>query len=580
MTKNWTLAKRLSEKVSKNLEDYPILVQQLLFNRELKTKEEAETYLNPSYERDLHDPFLMADMKKAAERVIKAIQEGEKTIIYGDYDADGIPGTAIIATFFKAVGYTNFDIYIPDRSQEDYGLNFKALNEFIANKVNLIITVDCGITDVPEVKAAQEAGIDVIITDHHLALDTLPPAYAIVDAKRLDDTYPYKMLCGAAVAFKLVLAMLALNRFGLKEGWEKWLLDLVVISTVTDMVPMREENRALTHFGLKVLRQTKRLGLLALFSVLKIKPSQVTEDDIGFMVGPRLNAASRMSKASQAYYLLMTEDLAEAETIARHLEEKNKDRRDYVDVILKEVDEIYKGKEIPAVIVAGNHNWTPGVLGLTCSRLVEKYQRPVFLWTKGDGESTKGSARSDGTVSLVELMKAVGEDFFINMGGHHMAAGFSFVKGKEEEFAQKVNEVYVKLKNELVPELRVDAKVSLDDLNWELYEWIEKMGPYGIDNPKPVFWFENIEIDSARAFGNGGIHLELSFRNSSGKKINAIGFFSVSPAEKFDGINGHSFHGAELERGKKVNLLANLEKSTFFGPAELRLRIVDIQKGE
>ncbi|MBI2100199.1 MAG: DHH family phosphoesterase, partial [Candidatus Vogelbacteria bacterium] len=351
----------------------------------------------PDYARDLHDPFLFKDMDKAAARILAAIAAGEKIVIFGDYDADGVPGSAILALFFNEIGFTNYDVYIPDRHNEEHGLSLVMVEKLISLGARLIITVDCGITDVKEVKRANELGVAVIITDHHLPGAELPPALAVIDAQRADNTYPFKWLCGAGVAFKLVQALVAVPaRTVLKDaprtvlfekvpsGWEKWLLDLVAIATVSDMVPLVGENRALVHFGLKVLRKSPRVGLAHLFRELKLKQEFITEDDIGFMIGPRINTASRMSHASQAFFLLTTDDETRAGAIARHLEEKNRERRDQVDLILADLDARLSlgGLASKSLIVAGNENWSLGVLGLAASRVVEKYERPVFLWAR------------------------------------------------------------------------------------------------------------------------------------------------------------------------------------------------------
>jgi len=582
-TKKWNLRKPISKKIDEELKNYPELTKKLLFYRDIKTAEEAEIYLNPNFERDLFDPFLHADMEKAVVRIIKALQNNEKIIVFGDYDADGVPGAAILASFFERAGFTNFDVYIPDRHLEAYGLSEKSVRQFVADEVNLVITVDCGVTNNEDIALAKENGLEVIVTDHHLTGETLPEATAIVDAKRSDDQYPFKLLAGSGVAFKLVCAILQKDRFNVPLGWEKWLLDLVAIATVADMVPMVGENRVLTHFGLKVLRQTRRIGLIALFDVLKLKAENIMEDDIGFMIGPRLNSAGRMSHASQAYFLLKTKDGAEAVTIARHLEEKNQERKDSVDVILRGAEAQLAGKELPAIVVAGSVDWGLGVLGLTSSRLVEKYNRPVFLWGKNGNGDIKGSCRSDGSINVVELMdQAGGNDYFIGFGGHAMAAGFSLEETKVGELAERLNQAYKKItKTKIDLSFEVTEQLGLDDITWDNYYQVEKLGPFGIENPKPIFWLAGVEIFSAKTFGNGGIHLELSFKNSKGKVVPAIGFFVCPPSlvkEDFDGKNGHHFTEVNLTAGQKVDILVNLEKSTFKNFPELRLRIVDIKK--
>jgi single-stranded-DNA-specific exonuclease len=291
-----------------------------------------------------------------------------------------------------------------------------------------------------------------------------------------------------------------------------------------------------------------------------------------------------MSHASEAYELLMTEDPAEARTIADHLEKKNKERRDLVERILREVDNEYSGRELPPLLVMGNPGWSLGVLGLTASRLVEKYGRPVFLWSKNGHGEIKGSCRSDGSVNVVELMTKLDPGFFLNVGGHAMAAGFSLLSEKEVELAEKLLSAYASLpKNKVESSLLYDEEINLGEVNLELFNLIDQLAPFGVDNPKPVFLFRNLKIEEAKSFGNGGLHLELKFKNESGKLIPAIGFFVCLPSffsEKFNGRDGHKFSEVVLDPGRFVDLLASIEKSSFRGQSELRLRIVDLRQPE
>lgn len=595
MPKKWEIRKPISKKAALALAEYSPFLRELLHSRGIKKPEEAEKYLHPSYERDLHDPFLMKGMKKAVERILSAIENNERIVVYGDYDADGVPGTVVITSYFKEIGYSNFDIYIPDRGLEGYGMKDEAIEKLAEAGTKLIITVDCGIVDVGQTKKAKDLGIEMIITDHHLPQEKLPKAFAIVDSKQKDDKYPFKMLCGAGVAFKLVQALLKTQEIkGIHRpdgqsysvpnpGWEKWLLDLVAISTISDMVPLEDENRTLTYFGLKVLRKTRRLGLLAMLRTMKMKKENVAEDDIGFMLAPRLNVASRMSHAVQSYFLLTTDDDGQARDIAKHLEEKNNERKAMVEHIIKVIDDrLVEKKEIPAIIVAGDNEFPVGGLGLVANKVKDKYGKPVFIWGQsGNSGVCKGSARSDGQTNFVELMAlAGGTDFFTEFGGHAMAAGFSFPAGKEKELEDRVLEAYQKVdKKPFVEHILVDKEISPDDITWENYYFIEEMGSYGMGNPKPVFLLKNVTIDAVKAFGNGGIHLELCFRNSKDKKLPAIGFFACTASEKLDTLNGHIFKGVNLEAGQKVNALVTIEKSTFRNFPELRLRIVDLKGG-
>lgn len=524
--------------------------------------------LEPNYQRDISDPFLLSGMDRAVSRILEAVENDEKVIIFADYDADGVPGAAILSEFFRKIGFTNFEVYIPNRHTEDYGLMTKSVREFAQGGAKIIITIDCAISNVAEVKLAGELGLDVIITDHHLPPEILPPAFAIVNPKVSGDQYPDKMLCGAGVIFKVVQALVSRGSFEVGNNWEKTLLDLVAIATISDRVPLVGENRALAKFGLMILQRTPRPGLLALFATGKIRRQFVTEDDIGFMVAPRLNAASRMSHASEAYFLLTTPDLAKAQTMAEHLEKKNNERKKLVEQILKAVDGDSALEELPDVIVFGDASWSPGVLGLAASKLVEKFNRSVFVWGGNNGE-VKGSCRSDGAINLVELMRvAGGEKFFTAFGGHAAAGGFSLDAGKVPELEGKLLAAYKQVPKLVKSEEKnFDATVSLDDIGEEVWRTLEQLAPFGEGNPKPIFHLPNLEIIQAKTFGNGGIHLELSFKKTSGEILCAIGFFTS--IDKFKNVT--------LEVGQRIDLLATLEKSYFKTRPEIRLRIVDIR---
>jgi single-stranded-DNA-specific exonuclease len=581
MIAKWSFRPTISKKVALELKDFPEMTKQLLFARGIKTAKEAQSFLIANYETDVHDPFLLSGMTKAVRRIKEAISRQEKILIFGDYDADGVPGTAILSLFFREIGFKNFEVYIPDRHLESYGLSLVQVENFAEAGVNLLITIDCGITSVAEVALAKKLGIDVIVTDHHLPQAKVPKALAIINPKIKDDKYPFKELCGAGVIFKVVQALLAGGDWSVKIGFEKWLLDLVAISTVADMMTLSGENRALVKFGLIVLNKTRRLGLLELLRVLKIKYGEVNEGDIGFMIGPRINSASRMTHGIEAYKLLTTTDASEARTIALQLEKNNQARKKIVEEIMQTVSTRLTGTDIPPVIVIGDPTWGLGVLGLSASKIVEKYQRPAFVWGKNGDDVIKGSCRSDGSVNLVELMTlAGGEKFFTGLGGHVHAGGFSLSPEKVGDLEKKLIDAYKKAdKQEVVVEELIDAKLNLADVAWETYSEIEKLAPFGLGNPKPTFLFENIEIDKVRTFGNGGIHLELGFK-VKGKFINAIGFFTCSPSEDHEDFHEHHSHhfvDVALAPGRRVDLLATFDKSTFGRIPELRLRIVDVR---
>ncbi len=548
------------------LKSYPEFLQHLLFHRGLRSEEAAEEFLFPHYENGTHDPYLMKDMEKAVKRIMKAIDNDEKTIIFSDFDADGIPGAVVLHDFFKKIGYNNFENYIPDRHNEGYGLNVDAITKFKELGATLLITIDCGISNFKEVEKANEFGIDVIITDHHLPHKKLPAAYAIINSKQEDCDYPFKMLCGAGVVFKLVQAILKKKRFSIKEGMEKWYLDMVGFATLSDMVPLHGENRIFAHYGLMVLRKSPRLGLLELLRRADINPRNLSEDDISFSLTPKINAASRMGSPHSAFELFKTNDQVRAKELSEDLFKLNDERKGVVAAMLKEMRKVIEKREIGEVIVLGNPKWRPGVLGLAANNLADEYQKPVFLWGREGSGLLKGSGRSNGLIDLSVLLKEVNPEIISDYGGHAFAGGFTVVIDKVHLLEEELNRAYEKTKMVTVlSENFVDKKLSMNEVNWELYKLIAKLAPYGEGNPKPMFLFEGAKIKTMKQFGKTANHLELMFENEKGKKIKAIGFF----------MNEGSF-SKPMKAGQKIDLVATFEKSNFRNFPELRLRIVDI----
>ncbi|MBU1557587.1 single-stranded-DNA-specific exonuclease RecJ [Patescibacteria group bacterium] len=556
----------LSEKIKQEFKVYPELLGQLLFSRGIKTMEEAERFLNPDYSRDIHDPFLMKDMEKSVERILKAIESGEKILIYSDYDADGIPGAVVFKDFFKKIGYPNFENYIPHRHNEGYGLNFDAIKKFKKDGVDLIITIDCGTKDFYEIEEAQKNGIDVIITDHHIVGEKIPNAFSILNPKQEDCNYPDDGIAGAGVIFKLVQALLQRGNFEIKEGWEKWLLDMVGLATISDMVPLKNENRAFSYFGMKVLRKSPRYGLIHLLRKLRMDQRNLTEDDLAFMITPRINVASRIDDPIKAFELLSSDDEVVAGELANYLDKINSKRKTLVTTMVRQANKKLKERKEGDVIVLGSPEWNVGVVGLVASSLVGKHQKTSFVWGQDGKGNIKGSCRSCGSVDVVELMNKVGEDIFTNIGGHKMAGGFSVSNDQVHFLEEKLNEAYQHIeKGEKSDSLMVDKKITLDDINWGNYQLIEKLAPFGMGNEKPVFMIEGVEVFNVKVFGKQNNHLGLDFKNTKGQNISSIQFF----AENIE--DGET----KIQRGDKINILVNLEKSTFRNVNELRLRIVD-----
>jgi single-stranded-DNA-specific exonuclease len=565
----YRLASRISPEILANFAGFTPLVQQLLHTRGVTTKEDAETFFAPQYET-LHDPFLMTDMEKAVTRILSALENKERIVVFSDYDCDGIPGGVLLHDFLTAIGCTNFENHIPHRHVEGYGLTISAIDMLAERGAKVIITVDCGITDVAPAARAKEQSIDLIITDHHEVGLQLPDAYAILNPKR-DDAYPFKGLCGTGVAWKLVQALqkrgAETGQTDLMPGAEKWWLDVVGLATIADRVPLMDENRTLAHFGLKVLQKTRRPGLQHLFRVMRVNQKYLTEDDVGFMIGPRINAASRMDTPEDAFQMLATTDEAAAGAHARHLEALNNERKGVVAAMVKEVKKrIAQSTAMSPVIVMGNPEWRPALVGLVANTLCETFARPVFLWGRDGRDVIKGSCRSDGITSVVSLMHEV-RDVFIEYGGHHASGGFS-VRGEHiHTFDARLNDAYAAMgaaATAAAPEIIVDAVLSLDEISDHFMREIMKLAPFGEGNDKPLFAFPSVVPEQVFSFGKGKDHTKAVFKTKHGP-LEAVAFFT--PPDEF---------AAPLKSGAAVTLIAHAEQSFFMNRLATRLRIVDV----
>lgn len=545
------------------------LTEQLLRNRGIIDPAEQQAFLNPDYTRDVRDPFGILNMEKAVDRILSGMRAGEDIVIFGDYDCDGIPGSVILHDLFVKIGYDNFRNYIPHRHNEGYGLSVAAVEKFIKEGVQLIITVDCGITDVAAVEVANAAGITVIITDHHLPGPVLPPAFAILNSKQEGDTYHDNMLCGAGVAFKLSQAMLKKGGFAdIPDGWEKWLLDMAGISTIADMVPLVKENRALAYFGLKVLKRSARPGLKALLATAKVDQRFLTEEDVGFTIAPRINAASRMAEPIAAFHMLAADDEAKAIAHAKALEDLNNSRKLATKKMAEEAHRIVSElKKIPEVLVVGKIGWSVGVAGIVAAQLVERYQKPAFVWCQ-DGDEIKGSCRSDGSISVVELMHAVPGEVFIARGGHAQAGGFSVHPDHINDFAKALNKAHKGVTKNISPDslYETDGHLQLADVSRETYNAITALAPFGEGNPKPIFAFEGVRVADVQMFGKTKEHLKVVLSDELGRSAEAIAWYKT-PA---------SYPHAHLVKGGSVTMIAHVEESRFLGKVQLRLRIIDI----
>lgn len=567
------------------------LVNDLLTTRGIVSEEDRECFLHPKYE-DMYDPFLMHDMQKSVDRIFLAIKNKEKICIYSDYDADGIPGGVILHDFFKKIGYEHFINYIPHRHTEGYGVHKEALARLKEKNVTLMITVDVGITALDEIAYGNTLGIETIITDHHEPLETLPDAYAIVNPKL--GNYPDRMLCGAGVAFKLVQGMITILKtksFDAAEaclseassagkekdlvlsvvdvpvaGWEKWLLDMAGLATLSDMVPLVNENRIIAYYGMKVLQKTQRPGLQALFQKSGITLRSLTETDIVFSITPRLNAASRMAHPEDAFKLLATKNSNEGALAAEHLSSLNDERKKIVATIMRDVHKKMSHRKsdqgLPHIVVIGDPSWPAGILGLVASKIIETYAVTVFVWG-AEEDAIKGSCRGVGDVSVVQLMQKV-VHLLTQFGGHEEAGGFTTTREHIHFLEDACNAQYHETKHlvsKQVTEIRYDRELALSDVTMAHYRALRTLAPFGIGNPKPVFAFKNSTIVSVRQFGKTKEHLEVTFKDS----VRAISWYAQP--DSFTEL---------LEPGKTITLLAEFDHSVFRGKEELRLMIVDV----
>lgn len=549
------------------------LVMTLLKKRGVESESAVEAFLNPNYESHTHSPLLLLGMDKAVARLLKAIVGGERIAVYADFDCDGIPGAALLSDFFQKIGYGNFEVYLPHRDREGYGFHKEAILELAQRGVKLIITVDVGTTAIDAVNYAKGLGVDVIVTDHHEIPGGLPDAVAVLNPKLAP--YPFPHLCGAAVAFKLVQAALALGKSrgikGFEEvplGWEKWLLDLVGIATIADMVPLTGENRVLAHFGLTVLRKSPRPGILALCNRLRLRRAELSEDDIGFSIAPRINAASRMDEPDLAFKLLTTRDSNEAEQLAAHLERLNSQRKGVVGSVVREarkrVKERFRADE--RVIVLGDTQWKPSLLGLAANSIVGDRGGVVCLWGRDALGRLKGSCRSDGSVSVVELF-ANAPGAVLEYGGHSASGGFSVSHESVHALGEMLTRSAESIANAPAnarDTAESDAVVSLSEMAMPLYNEVTRLAPYGIGNPKPVFLVAGASVSSVKRFGKENNHVELTLNCArTGYSARAFDFFKSPESFTHTPAVGHP-----------ANILATLERDSFRGG--LALRIVDV----
>ncbi|WP_173916037.1 single-stranded-DNA-specific exonuclease RecJ [Halobacillus sp. Marseille-Q1614] len=550
----WNITYTGDEETSSSIRGITDLTSRLLVQRDLTDPDAIDRFLHPSVD-DLHDPFLLSGMNKAVQRVREAIEKEERILVFGDYDADGVSSTTVMVEALKEAGAL-CDFYIPNRFTEGYGPNESAFREAAEAGFNLIITVDNGVAADYEAKVAKELGIDLIITDHHEVQEVLPEAYAIIHPKT-SENYPFKELAGVGVAFKFAQALL--------PKFPKHLLDLTALGTVADLVPLKDENRALVYLGLKAMNKTKRIGLLALIETCGID-GMIDEESIGFTIGPRVNAVGRLQDASPAVDLFLTKDMEEARELAEMINELNQERQKIVADIAKEAENMLKNNEQPLgeVIVVAKAGWNPGVLGIVASKLVRTFDRPaIVLGIDEEKQQAKGSARSIDAFDLFSNCMEI-RDQFIHFGGHAQAAGMTVDSDKIDQIRSLLCELAKKklTEEDYQQSLNIEMSIRLEDVSLQQIEEISKLRPFGMGNPKPLFHVKETPKE-IRLIGSRQNHLKMQF---------------VKEKAKLDGIGfgmGELYH--KIGSSSEVEVVGELSINEWNGRKNPQIMIKDLQ---
>ncbi len=559
MNKKWECYAVDENKVNELVNKFGIsgILARILVNKNITQKDEIDLFMNPT-RKDFHNPFLMPDMEIIVDRVLQAIEQKEKIMIYGDYDADGITSITVLKSFLEERGL-EVASYIPNRLDEGYGLNKTALKKIYDDGYRLIITVDCGISGIDEVDYANSLGMEVLITDHHEPAETLPKAVAVVDAKRKDNKYPFNQLAGVGVVFKLIQAISI--KLDLEEKEYLKYLDIVCIGTISDIVPLIDENRVIAKLGLKLIAQTKNIGLKALLEVIGFK--NIDSTTISFGVAPRINACGRMGDEQVALDLFLEKDYDKAKELAIKLNEYNIERQTIEKSIFDEATEkIEKNEKDKACIIVGSEGWHHGIIGIVASKVTEMYFKPSILICF-EGNDGKGSGRS---IPGFDLHDALTEcsDYLEKFGGHSMAVGVTVSRDKFELFKNKFEE-YAKSHDidKIIPVINIDSELSLKDIDIDSVKSLQKLEPYGEANKMPVFMIRNLKINSIRALSEGK-HLKLTLKDD-GYMINAIGFNMGNLSN-------------EYLIDDKVDVIGNLDINSFNGNESIQLILKDIRK--
>ena len=559
MNKKWECYEVDENKVQGLMTKYNVneILARILVNKNISTQKEMDLFMNPT-RNDFHDPFLMPDMEIAIDRILKAIENKEKIMIYGDYDADGITSITVLKSFLKERGL-EVASYIPNRLNEGYGLNKEAIKKIYDQGYKLMITVDCGITGIDEINYANSLGIETIVTDHHEPAEELPKSIAVIDAKRKDNIYPFNQLAGVGVVFKFIQAISI--KLGLEEKDYLKYLDIVCIGTISDIVPLVDENRVIAKLGLRLVAQTKNIGLRALIEIIGFK--KIDSSTISFGIAPRINACGRMGNEQLALDLFLCSDYNKAKELALKLNEYNAERQNIEKRIFDEaVSNIEAEEKDKTCIIVGSTGWHHGIIGIVASKVTDMYFKPSILVCFEDEEG-KGSGRSVPGFDLHEALMKCG-NHLEKFGGHAMAVGVTLKKSEFEDFKEEL-ESYAKECNveKIVPIINIDSELQLKNLSIENVKSLEILEPYGEANKMPMFLFKNLKINSIRALSEGK-HLKLSLKDDN-FMVDAIGFNLGELSEKY-------------LLDDKVDIVGNLDINTFNGKESIQIIIKDIRK--
>lgn len=575
--KKWQLSAPPTRELLEKFPEINPIILQLLVNRQLTEQKSIDDFLAANYEDHVHDPYLFHDMERAMERLFAAVKNREKVMIYGDYDADGVCSTTILSQALRALGL-EADTYIPFREGEGYGLNQKVAQQIAAQGYQLVITVDCGISNAAEIIYLKEQGIETIVLDHHEEPLVRPPALAIINPSLADSGYPPIRLCAAGVAYKFVQAIIIhqdkINSpVKLPDSFDKWLLDLVAIATVGDIMPLLDENRVFVKYGLMVLAKTRNLGLLRLMEMINNK-NELSAEYLGWRIVPRLNAAGRINHASVALNLLNAKDNDEADKWVECLEKNNRERQQITEKIVNEaIARLADLTEEQKIIFIAGDGWPAGVVGLVAGKLSDRFHRPALVFTREEENGAvkySGSGRSIEEFDITAGLKACHE-LLARYGGHPQACGLTILgEDNYQKFQDKMNGLAAEklTGTALVPAISIEAEIRLADINWQLLDELEKFEPFGEANEKPLFCAQKLIIEQVQTVGADGKHLKVQVSQAGSPNLHKLIGFSFGD------------WCARLSAGEQIDIIFELGVNEWNGNREIQLKIVDLRKSE